>query len=100
VAETPTFEKLKKIEPVVKFAWGFDKRVVQINITYSDYKQDVIIVNSMGDFVKDVRENLAFLAHVVVSNGKKTEVGYEVAGVLPALNFLIMLPLKILLRRL
>ena len=80
VAETSTFEKLKKIEPVVKFAWGFDKRVVQINITYSDYKQDVIIVNSMGDFVKDVRENLAFLAHVVVSNGKKTEVGYEVAG--------------------
>lgn len=80
VAETSIEEKLKKIEPVVKFAWGFDKRVVQINITYSDYKQDVIIVNSMGDFVKDVRENLAFLAHVVVSNGKKTEVGYEVAG--------------------
>ncbi|MCL4321725.1 MAG: TldD/PmbA family protein [Deltaproteobacteria bacterium] len=80
VAETSTSEKLKKIEPVVKFAWDFDKRAVQVNITYSDYKQDVIIVNSLGDFVKDFRENLAFLAHVVVSNGKKTEVGYEVAG--------------------
>ncbi len=80
VVKTPIEEKLKKVEPVVKFAWSFDKRVVQINITYSDYKQDVVIVNSLGDFVKDNRENLAFLAHVVVSNGKKVEVGYEVAG--------------------
>lgn len=80
LTETSIEEKLKKVEPVVKFSWGFDKRVVQINITYSDYKQDVVIVNSLGDFVKDIRENLAFLAHVVVSNGKKTEVGYEVAG--------------------
>lgn len=80
VTKTPIEEKLKRVAPVVKFAWGFDKRIVQINVTYSDYKQDVVIVNSLGDFIKDVRENLAFLAHVVVSNGKKVEVGYEVAG--------------------
>ncbi|MHB1601241.1 MAG: TldD/PmbA family protein [bacterium] len=73
-------DKLKKVEPVVKYSWGFDKRVVQVNITYYHYKKNVIIVNSEGDFVKDFRENLAFLAHIVVSNGEKTEVGYEVAG--------------------
>ncbi len=80
VAMTPIEEKLKIVDSAVKFAWGFDKRVVQINITYSDYKQDVVIVNSSGDFVRDARENLAFLAHVVASNGEKAEVGYEVAG--------------------
>ena len=73
-------EKLGKVEPAVKFAWGFDKKVVQVNITYTDYKQNVTIANSDGDFVKDCRENLAFLAHVVVSDGERIEVGYEVAG--------------------
>jgi len=73
-------EKLRQVEPVVKYSWGFDKRVVQVNVTYSDYRQDVVIVNSLGDLVKDFRENIAFLTHVVVSNGERIEVGYEVAG--------------------
>jgi TldD protein len=73
-------EKLKTVEPAVKYSWGFDKRVVQVNITYSDYRQDVIIINSDGDFVRDSRENLAFLVHAVVSNGERVEVGYESAG--------------------
>ncbi len=80
VADVSIDEKLSKIKPVVDYSWNFDKRVVQVNITYVDYKQDVVIVNSLGDFVKDVRENIAFLAHVVVSNGNRVEVGYEVAG--------------------
>ncbi len=80
IDNTSIDDKLKKIEPAVKYSWEYDKRVVQVNITYSDYKQNVIIVNSEGDFVKDLRENLAFLAHVVVTNGERTEVGYEVAG--------------------
>ncbi|MHB8232154.1 MAG: TldD/PmbA family protein [bacterium] len=80
IADVSIDEKLKTVEPVVKYSWGFDKRVVQVNITYSDYRQDVLIVNSLGDFVKDFRENLAFLAHVVVSNGERVEVGYEVDG--------------------
>jgi len=73
-------EKLKKVEPAVKYSWELDKRVVQVNITYSDYRQDVMIINSEGDFVKDFRENLAFLVHTVVSNGERVEVGYESAG--------------------
>ncbi len=80
VADVSIDEKLSKIKPVVDYSWNFDKRVVQVNITYVDYKQDVVIVNSLGDFVKDTRENIVFLAHVVVSDGDRAEVGYEVAG--------------------
>lgn len=80
IAIVSTDEKLKQVEPVVKYSWGFDKRVVQVNVTYSDYRQDVVIANSLGDFIQDFRENMAFLTHVVVSNGERTEVGYEVAG--------------------
>jgi TldD protein len=80
IADVSIDEKLKTLEPAVNFSWKFDKRVVQVNITYSDYRQDVIIVNSLGDFVKDFRENIAFLANVVVSNGERVETGYEVAG--------------------
>ncbi len=80
VAGVSIDEKLKIISPVVDYSWGYDKKVVQVNITYSDYKQDVIIANSEGELVKDRRENLAFLANIVVSNGERTEVGYESAG--------------------
>ena len=80
VTEVSLDEKLNKISPVVGYSWDYDKKVVQANITYSDYKQDVLIINSEGDLVKDYRENLAFLVNVVVSDGKKTEVGYESAG--------------------
>ena len=80
IADISIDDKLKTVEPAVKYSWEFDKRVVQVNITYSDYRQDVIIINSAGDFIKDFRENLAFLAHVVVSNGERVEVGYEAAG--------------------
>ena len=80
IANISIDDKLKTVEPAVKYSWGFDKRVVQVNITYSDYRQDVIMINSAGDFIKDFRENLAFLAHVVVSNGERVEVGYEAAG--------------------
>jgi len=80
VTSVPIEEKLKKVEPAVKFSWDFDKRVVQVNVTYVDYKQDVVIVNSLGDFVRDYRENLVFLTQVVVSNEKKVEVGYDVSG--------------------
>ena len=80
VTEVSIDEKLSKISPVVDYSWNYDKKVVQANITYSDYKQDVLIVNSEGDLVKDCRENLAFLVNIVVSDGNKTEVGYESAG--------------------
>lgn len=79
-SEIPISVKLKEIEPAVRFAWDFDKKVVQVNITYIDYKQDIAIANSLGDFVNDSRENIAILAHVVVSDGLRTEVGYETAG--------------------
>ncbi len=80
IADVSIDEKLEAILPAVKYSWSFDKRVVQVNITYSDYKQDVVIANSYGDLVKDCRENLAFLAHAVVSDGERIEVGYEAAG--------------------
>ncbi len=80
-------EKLKIVAPVVDYSWGYDKKVVQVNITYSDYRQNVLIVNSLGEFIKDCRENLAFLAHVVVSNGKRLEVGYDSAGEFAGFEF-------------
>ncbi len=80
VTEVSIDEKLNKISPVVSYSWNYDKKVVQANITYSDYKQDILIVNSEGDLIKDYRENLAFLVNIVVSDGNKTEVGYESAG--------------------
>ncbi len=80
VTEVSIDEKLNKILPIVEYSWKYDKKVVQVNITYSDYKQDVLIINSEGDLVKDYRENLAFLVNIVVSDGNKTEVGYESAG--------------------
>lgn len=80
VTDVSIDDKLSKVKPAVDFAWGYDKRIAQVNVTYSDYRQDVLIVNSKGDFVKDFRENIAFISHVVVVSGDKIEAGYEVAG--------------------
>ncbi len=80
VSAVPVDDKLKLINPAVKLAWGFDKRVLQVNITYSDYEQEVLIANSLGELIKDLRENVVFFAQVVVGDGKNVEVGYESSG--------------------
>ena len=80
-------EKIKKIDDAVKFSWGYDKRILQANVLYKDYKQDVIIVNSKGNIAKDSREIITFFVNVVASNGKKTEMGYEPASAFMGFEF-------------
>ncbi len=70
-------KKIEKIDDAVKFSWGYDKRILQANVSYKDYKQDIFIINSEGNIAEDSREIITFFVNVVVSDGKKTEMGYE-----------------------
>ena len=54
--------------------------IVQVSISYGDARQQVLIVNSTGDVVRDERTRVRFLASVVARRGDVIQTGYESLG--------------------
>jgi len=54
--------------------------IVQVSVNYGDARQKVLIVNSEGDFVRDERTRVRFLASVVARRGDVIQTGYESLG--------------------
>ncbi len=72
--------KLDKIITCKEFLEKYNKKIVQFKINYADSLQNVEIVNSNGNFVKDTRVQTIFLVQVVTMKDDIIQTGYEPVG--------------------
>lgn len=61
-------------------ARSVDKRIKQVNVTYSDRRQKVLIANSEGRLIKDERMNLLFRVKAIAADAGIIQTGHEVRG--------------------
>ena len=57
-----------------------EKLIRQVSVGYADIIQQVVIANSDGVYVEDERVRSRLVVHVVASDGKVIQTGYESAG--------------------
>ncbi|SNR66169.1 TldD/PmbA family protein [Desulfurobacterium atlanticum] len=55
-------------------------RIKQVTVVLKDSIQEVVIVNSLGHIVEDIRPRVVFYVLVVASDGKSLQTGYEPVG--------------------
>ncbi len=73
----------RKIEIVLRansIARTSDRRIRQAQVSYREHCQQVLIANSDGVMAEDERTYLTALVHVVASDGKVVQTGYETIG--------------------
>ncbi len=73
-------QKIEKILEGKNFLEKYNKNIVQFKIIYSDLKQDVEIINSRGNYIKDTRVQIIFLSQVIASKDDIVQTGYEAKG--------------------
>jgi TldD protein len=62
-------------------ARGFDSKLIkQVKVIYSDSIQEVLIINSEGEKIQEMRPGLIFLVQVVAAKGSEIQTGYEAIG--------------------
>lgn len=74
---------LKKVDLVNRgnsFARGFDKRIRQVKVVYSDGCRDMMIVNSLGQWIEENRTGVLFLVQAIAIDGDTVQTGYEPIG--------------------
>jgi TldD protein len=73
----------RKVEIVLRanaIATTSDRRIRQAQVSYREHLQQVLIANSDGVMVEDERTYLTALVHVIASDGKVVQTGYEPIG--------------------
>ncbi len=75
-----TPEKLKLVQAANGVARGHDGRIVQVAARYADALKRIVIVNSEGRFVEEVRPQILMTVHVVAAEGDVIQTGYHMAG--------------------
>lgn len=80
VSQVPFQEKLQVVEVANKAARGYDRRIRQVRVIYSDIIQDVFMANSEGNLAEDHRESLIFAVHAIAADQKVLETAYEPVG--------------------
>jgi len=74
-------EKVDLVRRVEKVVRSVNKdKIKQVIVGYGDTTQDVIVVNSEGDYVEDERIRTRLVVHAVASEGGVIQTGYEAAG--------------------
>ncbi len=76
----PLDEKISFVTRADKRAWGYDKRVKQVSVSYGDGFKRVGIFNSLGEWTEEQRCGLVFLCTVVTAEGDIIQTGYEPLG--------------------
>jgi len=61
-------------------AWNMGAEIRQVRVTYRDKVRKIEIATSDGRIAKDEQPETLFLVHVVVSDGKVLQTGYEPVG--------------------
>ena len=79
-ASVPLDEKIDIVTRADKRAWGFDKRVKQVRVSYGDGNRRVGIFNSLGEWTEEERSGLVFICNVVTTDGDIIQTGYEPLG--------------------
>lgn len=76
----PTDRKIKKVKIANETGRNFDGRIRQVKVMYQDGRRNILIANSNGEQAEDDRTGIVFVVHVVASDGKVIQTGYESAG--------------------
>lgn len=78
--EIPTARKLELVNAANRVARAHDPRIVQVSVRYMDGLRRVVIANSQGRFVEDVRAQVMFVVQVVAAEGGVIQTGYHAVG--------------------
>lgn len=63
-----------------KIARGIDPRIKQVTVAVADVIQNVVIANSVGDFVEDQRVRTRFMVNAVAMDNGVIQTGYDAVG--------------------
>ncbi len=85
-------EKIALVERTESFIRNYDKRIVSASITYLETEKDITIYNIKREPLSEKRVYTSFLVHVVATDGKALETGYEVIGGLIGLELFDSMP--------
>jgi TldD protein len=79
-ATVPLEQKIELVTRADKCAWGYDKRVKQVRVSYGDGFRRVGIFNSLGEWTEEERSGIVFICSVVTAEGEVMQTGYEPLG--------------------
>jgi TldD protein len=75
-----TERKLALVTAANRVARDYDPRIVQVAVRYMDSLRRVVIANSAGRFVEDLRAQVMFVVQAVAAEGGLIQTGYQTAG--------------------
>jgi TldD protein len=78
--EVPVEKKVELLNRANEAARGISDRIRQVTVVLRDQLQEVVIVNTEGDIIEDVRPRVVFYTLVVASDGVELQTGYEPIG--------------------
>jgi len=78
--EIPVEKKVEYLKRANDAARGISDRIKQVTAVLRDQIQEVVIVNTEGEIVEDLRPRVVFYTLVVASNGIELQTGYEPVG--------------------
>ncbi|WP_457680463.1 TldD/PmbA family protein [Thermovibrio sp.] len=78
--EIPTERKVEYLKRANEVARSMDDKIKQVSVVLKDQIQEVVIVNTDGVIVEDVRPRVVFYTLVVASDGIELQTGYEPIG--------------------
>lgn len=91
--EVDTARKVTAVEAADRATREVDKEMIkQVMVSYADVTQQVIVVNSAGDYVEDERIRTRLTVHAVAGEGGIIQTGYEAAGSLAGFDLLKRFP--------
>ncbi len=76
----PMSEKLARVNAANGAARAHDTRIVQVAVRYMDSLRRIVVVNSDGRYVEDVRPQTMFVVQVVASDRGVIQTGYQPVG--------------------
>ncbi len=78
--EIPVEKKVEYLKRANEAARGISDRIKQVTVVLKDQIQEVVIVNTEGEIVEDLRPRVVFYTLVVASDGIELQTGYEPIG--------------------
>ncbi len=90
----PTDRKVALVARAERAARRVDGRIRQVQVTYRENRQQVLIANSEGALVEDDRQYLTAMVQVVASDNGVIQTGYEPVGGLAGMELFEAMPLE------
>ena len=78
--DVPTPRKIELVREANAAARAHDPRISQVSVHYADALKHIVVVNSEGRYVEDLRPGLIFMVSVVGRDGEVMQTGYHAIG--------------------